>query len=358
MSVLTAPSLPTRALDTPRAGGRLRVLDGLRLLAALLVVLFHYLREGGWSDPARTFPVLGPLAQYTWLGVELFFLISGFVICMSAWGRPLRSFVRSRVVRLFPAYWFCVLATGAVLLLPGLPSDHDRPTISQILTNLTMVQSSLGVDDVDHSYWTLWSELRFYLLFAVVAWLGVTRKRVVAFCWVWTVAAVLAPAAGLPVLRLLANPLYAPLFISGIAFYLIRRNGPRQGAPWALLGVNWLLAQHSMIEVAKVYSTDTQRMSWTVCVAAVTAFYLLMAAVALGYLDRVDWRWLTTGGAISYPLYLIHQAVGVHLIHLWREQLPPWAMLLTAVATMLAAAWLIHRFVERPGGALLRRAFG
>ncbi|MER7173361.1 acyltransferase family protein [Streptomyces mesophilus] len=358
MSVLTAPSLSTRAPETPRKGGRLRVLDGLRLLAALLVVLFHYTRLGGWPDAERTFPVLGAIAPYAWLGVELFFLISGFVICMSAWGKPLTAFVRSRVVRLFPAYWFCVLATGAFLLLPGLPVEGDRPTVSQILSNLTMAQSSLGVDDVDHSYWTLWSELRFYLLFALVAWFGVTRKRVVAFCWLWTLAAVLAPAAGLPVFSLLANPLYAPLFISGIAFYLIRRDGPRQGSPWALLGVNWLLAQHSMIEVAKVYSTDTHRMSWTVCVAVVTAFYVLMAAVALGYLDRVDWRWLTTGGAISYPLYLIHQAIGVHLIHLWREHFPPWTLLLTTVALMVAVAWLIHRYVERPGGALLRRAFG
>ncbi|WP_328707776.1 acyltransferase family protein [Streptomyces mesophilus] len=357
MSVLTAPSLPTRAPEAPRTAGRLRVLDGLRLLAALLVVLYHYVGEGGWSDPQRTFPVLGAIAPYAWLGVELFFLISGFVICMSAWGKPLTAFVRSRVVRLFPAYWFCVLATGAFLLLPGLPTEGDRPTISQILTNLTMVQNPLGVDDVDHSYWTLWAELRFYLLFAVVAWIGVTRKRVVAFCWLWTLAVVLAPAAGLPVLGLLANPVYAPLFLSGIAFYLIRRNGPRQGAPWALLGVNWLLAQHSMIEVSAHYSPHSHRLSWTVCVAVVTAFYVLMAAVALGYLDRIDWRWLTTAGAISYPLYLIHQAIGVHLLHLWRDALPPWVLLSAAVAVMVCVAWLIHRYVERPGGALLRRAF-
>ncbi|SDK69877.1 acyltransferase family protein [Streptomyces indicus] len=359
MSVLTRPSTaPTSAPAAipPRPGPRLRVLDGLRLLAALLVVVYHYVGQGGWSDPARTFPVLGAIAPYAWLGVELFFLISGFVICMSAWGKSATDFLRGRAVRLFPAYWFCVLATGVFLLLPFVPAEDGRPTPSRILTNLTMVQNPLGVDDLDHSYWTLWAELRFYLLFAVVAWIGVTRQRVLAFCWLWTLAVVLAPAAGLPVLSLLANPVYAPLFISGTAFFLIRRDGPRQGAPWALLGVNWLLVQHSMIEVSQHYSPPSHRLSWAVCVAVVTAFYLLMAAVALGLLDRIDWRFLSTAGAVSYPLYLIHQAIGVRLLHLWRDQVPAWPLLLSAVAAATVVAWLIHRCVERPGAALLRRA--
>ncbi|WP_327355663.1 acyltransferase family protein [Streptomyces sp. NBC_01304] len=355
---LAAPPHPARSTPVPRqatAGGRLRVLDGLRLLAALMVMLYHFASPDIWGG--TRFGVLGAIAPYSWLGVELFFLISGFVICMSTWGKTLRDFVRSRVVRLFPAYWFCVLLTGAVLLVPGLPVDGDRPTVSTILTNLTMVQDPLGVAEVDHSYWTLWAELRFYLLFAVVAWLGVNSRRVLAFCWVWTAAVVLAGDSGIPLLSTLANPGYAPLFISGIAFYLIRRDGPRSRQPWALLGVNWLFAQHNLVDTAQNYSTGQHQLSWTVCVTVLTGCYALMAAVALGLLDRIDWRWLSVAGAISYPLYLVHQAIGTTALRAWHDAAPAWVVLPGVMAGMVAVGWLIHRFVERPGSKALRKAF-
>ncbi len=100
-----------------RSAPRLYVLDGLRLVAALMVVLFHYVAlYGGWeNNPRAVFPSLHGYARYGWLGVEVFFLISGFVICMSTWGRSLGDFVVSRVSRIYPAYWVAVLLTAAVV---------------------------------------------------------------------------------------------------------------------------------------------------------------------------------------------------------------------------------------------------
>lgn len=67
--------------------GRVFALDGLRLLAALSVVAYHYTaRVGSWpKKPEAIFPAVFPVTAYGWLGVHLFFLISGFVICMSCW---------------------------------------------------------------------------------------------------------------------------------------------------------------------------------------------------------------------------------------------------------------------------------
>lgn len=73
-----------------------------------------------------------------------------------------------------------------------------------------------------------------------------------------------------------------------------------------------------------------------------------MAAIAVGRLDRIQWRWLSTVGAITYPLYIIHMTAGITLIHHFRGKMPAYALVGTVTAAMLVVAWLIHRFVERP----------
>lgn len=179
---------------------RLYVLDGLRLIAALGVLGWHWLGverfPAVWhGKPSQLMGAAHTVGSYSWTGVELFFLISGFVICMSCWGRSLGDFVTSRIVRLFPAYWVCVLLTSAVLLIvPTIWGDNThKPTLSRILTNLSMANMPMNVDNIDPVYWTLWAELRFYVLFGVVVAFGLTYRRVVAFCGIWAFAAMLAP---------------------------------------------------------------------------------------------------------------------------------------------------------------------
>src|SRR5690349_17773865 len=88
-----------------RAGVRLYEVDLLRIFAAVSVVLYHYLFAGYYKVVSPLgFEAPGLVARYGYLGVDLFFLISGFVVLLSAWDRTPRSFLVSRVVRLYPAY--------------------------------------------------------------------------------------------------------------------------------------------------------------------------------------------------------------------------------------------------------------
>src|SRR4051812_19156660 len=99
---------------TTRRRPRLAALDGLRFLAALAVMFFHYTAAEKllWGNPSRLeFPTMNLLTRYGYLGVQLFFVISGFVILMTAYGRNVEEFVASRFSRLFPAYWVAVLGT-------------------------------------------------------------------------------------------------------------------------------------------------------------------------------------------------------------------------------------------------------
>ncbi|MFF4649309.1 acyltransferase family protein [Streptomyces sp. NPDC001380] len=371
-SVLAAPTRPAAAPPAPaarpgppraRRGGRLRALDGLRLVAALMVCAYHYAGRGGtvqqaWGQsPRELFPTLHGAFSYGCLGVQVFFVISGFVICMSSWGRTLKEFFASRVSRLYPAYWCAVLLVTAVLALRPVVA---RPLpLEEVLVNLTMLQQPMGAHRVLGVCWTLWVEARFYLLFALVVWRGVTYRRSVAFCAVWLVAAVLAAAAHLPALDLVVMPDSAPFFVGGLALYLVNRFGSRP-LLWSVVGMSWALGQYQAVRGLVGPQTPGafhHRSAWVV-VAVVTAGYLAVAAVALGWLDRVDWRWLTVAGALTYPFYLVHEHLGWVVIELLRRQagLSPHSVLAATVAGMLLLAWVIHRLVERTVGPRLKRA--
>ncbi|WP_309032569.1 acyltransferase family protein, partial [Streptomyces alfalfae] len=240
--------IPRAAAVPARAKPRLRALDGLRLVAALMVAAYHYGGRDGeiaqaWgSSPRLQFPTASEWFAYGCLGVQIFFVISGFVICMSGWGRPLRSFFASRASRLLPSYWAAILLVTAVFALPVVAYDAVSP--SDALVNLSMLQQPLGADRVLGVCWTLWAELRFYALFALCVVLpGASRARVVLFCAVWTLAAALTEAADQPLLDLVLMPEYAPFFIGGIGVYLLHRDR-RDLTAWGIVGVSWLIGQH------------------------------------------------------------------------------------------------------------------
>ncbi|MEU1513989.1 acyltransferase [Streptomyces sp. NPDC005811] len=360
---LIRPTKPQPApTAAPPSSGRRRprlyALDGIRLLAALMVAVHHYagtrrVNQPGnliWDRPVSDImPSVFRVAAYGWIGVEIFFVISGFVICMSCWGRTPRQFFVSRVIRLYPAYWFAVLFTTAVLA--AVPGVWERLAPRDVLLNLTMLQSGSGVQNVDGVYWTLWSELRFYLLFLAVVWAGLTYRRVVLFCCLWGAAAMLAPVAHLPLLELIADPEASWYFIAGLALYLMHRFG-QDLLLWGILAMAWLMGQK---ELGRRIDEVEHVGSWRGAVLIFTVFLLLMVAVALGHLDRIRWRWLVTAGSLTYPLYLIHYAAGTTLINRLRDTMDARLLVALLLAGFLVLSWAVHRWVERPVAGAVKK---
>jgi len=96
-------------------------IDLMRFVAAFSVMLFHYTFRGNAADNMFdvAYPIIGLVSRYGFLGVDLFFIISGFVILLTARNRDVRGFVISRIVRLYPAVWFCVTLTFIAITLFG-----------------------------------------------------------------------------------------------------------------------------------------------------------------------------------------------------------------------------------------------
>ncbi|XVV12357.1 acyltransferase family protein [Actinoplanes sp. CA-131856] len=338
---------------------RIVVLDGLRLSAAVMVAFYHFAGRndvtGAWgAPPAVAVSRVHEAAQYGWLGVELFFMISGFVICMSAWGRDTGAFIRSRFLRLFPAYWPAVLITATVVALWPVVAQPLR--VSDVLLNLTMLQWPLGVHGVEGVYWTLWAEARFYLLFALLLWRGLNRRSAMWFGYGWLLAAVIAHTSREKLLIVALQPDYAPLFVAGMACYLIHRFGSDLKL-WGLVAASYLMAQHNVI--ARVAQTEKANikapLSDTTAILIVTAFFAVMVVIALGWTARVRWRFLTTAGLLTYPFYLLHQNIGWLIIRATHDHAPHWLVLIGTIAVMLLGAWVVHRWIERPLAAYLRR---
>lgn len=337
---------------------RLYVIDALRLFAAILVALHHFAgtarvntpNTGIWQRPvSHLMPSVFRVSAYGWIGVEIFFVISGFVICMSCWGRRPRDFFVSRVIRLYPAYWFGVIFTAVVIT--AFPQVWPKPSFREVLFNLSMFQSGSNVQNVDGVYWTLWSELRFYLIFLVVVAAGLTYRRVVLFCCVWGALALMAPVSGFPLLVLLADPDGAWYFIAGLALFLMYRFG-QDLLLWGILALSWLMAQD---EIGRRIDQVEHVSSWRGALALYTLFMLFMVCVALGFTDRLQWKWLATAGSLTYPFYLIHYAAGTTAIYYLRDRADARVVVGGLIVAGLLLSYLIHRLVERPLSRLLKR---
>ncbi len=320
-------------------------LDALRGLAALAVVAFHYTtlygQLYGHTDPQ---PVSFGFGNY---GVHLFFLISGFVIFMTLERtRGAMDFVVSRFSRLFPAYWAAILISASVVYTIGMPSQ--RLPWSNVAIDFTMLQRVLGAEDLDGSYWTLEVELFFYAQMLFWFALGLLR-RIHWIIAVWLVLAAAHAAAaqhGLHLSWTLGELLivrHIPFFALGILFYRLH-----SGASSRRLDLVMIAACIATIAFAD---------------AAVFTFAALACCAIFALFVRGHLAWLRAApfaffGAISYSLYLLHQAIGFSLLwHLEHAGLAavPAALCAAALAILLATALTFA--VERPVMRLIRAAW-
>jgi len=333
--------------------GRLPGLDGLRGIAAMSVLLFHYtawdpyLRTGQYGGPGLLF-----WFPYGCLGVELFFVISGFVIFMTLERTTsLADFMTARFARLYPAFLVCMLTSLAVILL----FRWGQVSISAnlILANLSMIPQSFGALEIDGSYWSLRFELEFYFLAALICLVMRCRAPEVP-CAIWLAGELFlrgwVGAMPMHMIMKVTHTSFAHLFIIGIMLYRLRAGqATKLTLPLLLLAIAAGLFGRYWSEApisGAAYAAVTAGMAALVWIAT-TSYGWFLSIAPLRFLGR-----------ISYPLYLIHGAVGSELIG--RLQTAGWNPNLAVLVTTAAAivlAWIISTYVEWPAQRWLRTCF-
>ena len=330
-------------------------IDLLRFLAALAVVLYHYtfrgFAEGGYS-PVE-YPIIGDFFKYGLYGVQLFFIISGFVILMTASKRDTANFVISRITRLYPAFWVCVSLTAAFILWKG--GELFQVGLVQYLLNLTMISGFAGVEMVDGVYWTLLVEIKFYALIFVLLLFG-QIKRIEWFLVFWLGLTAFSMVAPLPkIVTFLFLTDWSPFFIAGALFYLVRQSGVSL-MRGAMLCISLLLSLGQNLKEIKhlevLYKSEFSPYISSVVILACFAIFLM---ISLGMTSKLNSQKLIKLGVLTYPLYLIHQNIGFMVFHELGGSVNRFVLLLGLVLFMLLVAWLIHRLIEQPLGRLMNR---
>lgn len=323
-----------RGSEQPR---RLLELDALRGIASVLVLLYHFNYKYVRYNPNHgELPLLFGWGHH---GVELFFAISGFVISMTLDRMDgVVHFARARFSRLFPVYWASMAITSAVIVIGGATKLMVSP--GEALVNVTMVQYWFDITSIDGSYWSLSIELSFYCVMALVLHMRQLHRMEVVLA-VWLLFHIGQVTTGiLPVWtsRMLALD-YIPLFAIGLIHYRFY-----SGTMNATKTFVWQIALIAIIGYSGVSAA-------IVAVGTIALFW----AVTNGWMRFLVHPLLLWLGAISYPLYLIHQYVGYVLIY----HMEAWGLsLLTATVIALGAVLLLahalHIWVESPAQRHLR----
>ena len=339
-------------------GKRVVRLDGLRFFAAMCVIFFHFAFRGAAAGemPALDLPAwLIGMSQYGYLGVSLFFMISGFVIAYSAEGRAPLEFAAARFSRLYPAHVAAVTLTFIVTLAFGAPLFTAG--FSQYFANLTMFAPLFGQEFMDGAYWSIVLELIFYGWVFLFLALGIFDKSCerIMLCWL-LISVVNELFLGLKPLRFLFLTEFSGFFAAGVLIYRMRagKSGAASVPLFALCFV--VSVQTSLAGLQTIADNYGTALSSWVTAALVLGIHALFLAATSSSPTRMPVRLLGMMGAVTYPLYLLHQHIGYIAFTRLKGIVSDGALLAAVIAGLVLLAAAVWIWAEKPCSAALRRS--
>lgn len=335
---------------------RVKYLDGLRGIAILLVIFFHAYN----GENIRTLPYESdfPVIKYGWLGVELFFLLSGFVIFMTLDKTSnFTSYLYKRWLRLFPAMLIAsLLIYSTFSLFPERPHGIP-PNMLSILPGLTFTlpswwSSLLGVDIqiLEGSFWSLYVEFKFYIIAGITYYLFGRKFLAPMLVALFVFSALIqsiSSAFDIQVFHLMlkiSNALdlkHFGWFAAGSLFYTYHQTKQNKWFYYAV--VLGILSSVTLRRVSPDFNIE-------IFIGALTITLLFAFSLkSIAMQKLLETRALLFFGLISYPLYLIHDNALISMITQLSNSvhwLPVSLYPLLPLMLLIAAAYLITRYIE------------
>ena len=353
---------------TRRPQARLDTLDSFRALAVAAVVLYHYFYF--WTPAGNGHSLIAygdafsglPFVSVGYLGVHLFFVISGFVILLTLERtKDLKGFLLRRTVRLWPPLIIFGTATFVVVSMLGpevLRVGWWEYALSLVILPPQHVGMLVGGSDwkwLDGAYWSLFVEVKFYIIIGFMFF--ALSGRVIA---AWIAFELMTMAIGLQTYLVggqfwhmldgfFFQP-YVPYFSFGLAAYSIWSG--RGGKEVKLLAV--LAVVHAALGTVADLAQHPQATAWNSAQvvagqAGIFALFYLFAWRRLSF-SFLCWPPLVRAGRASYGIYLLHQNVGVTILSLpfLAAPLPGLFAALCFCAGITFVAVMVYERVEKP----------
>lgn len=346
---------------------RVKYLDGLRGIAILLVIFFHAYN----GENIRILPHDSdfPIIKFGWLGVELFFLLSGFVIFMTLDKTSnFKSYLYKRWLRLFPAMLIAsVLIYSTFGLFPDRPHGIP-PNLLSILPGLTFTlpswwSSLLGVDVqiLEGSFWSLYVEFKFYIIAGITYYLFGRKFLAPILVGLFVFSALiqsLSSTFDFQVFHLMQKVSSAldlkhfGWFAAGSLFYTYHQTKQNKWFYYALI-----LAVFSSITIRRA-SPD---FSLDIFIGALMITLLFASSLKSVVVQRLlETKVLLFFGLISYPLYLIHDNALISMITqlaVHADSLPAYSYPFAPLILLTLTAYFIAKYLEPRLSAFLYFVF-
>lgn len=345
-----------------RSSARFATIDGLRGIAAISVVCYHLYWHLKEAVAAWLPKILAEILSNGSAGVQVFFVISGFVIAHTISRNKvtvnfIARFALRRSLRLDPPYWVSIgLAVGMTFLSNRLFSDIFKPLpeAKVVFAHMVYLQDLLGYGDIVSVYWTLCLEVQFYLFFAVLLNQLQRYTRTNDTRIVLTHTLPILAFALLALLSLLDKFHFWPFPIHG--FFLPYWHVFFLGAVvyWAIIG--WVKPRYLLIYLGLIagfaiaFKPDVESF-----VTLITGAFVYLVGVRDGFGRVLSGRIIQYLGRISYSLYLLHATVGWSTVSLCERYLghslgfiSGTLSFFAGVTASIVAAHVAYILVEKP----------
>ncbi|MBW4966827.1 acyltransferase [Pseudoalteromonas sp. CR1] len=329
---------------------RIDYIDGLRGLAIILVILYHAFAR--WPELV---PYGGAYSEYAlvkhgWLGVELFFIISGFVILLTLErSKSFSQFLFKRFIRLFPAMFICT-----IIIYITLPFFNERPlgeaNLFSILPGLTFIEPRwwefiLGfeIKPLEGSFWTLYVEVKFYLISGLLFFAFSRNTMILTLSFLFLLQGIssyfLENTFVFFVNRLLNlfSISYFGWFSAGAAFYVYFSEKNKK---FLILGFTI-----SFISLLLIENLSLNLFFYALIIVGFFKVALLSSFVRQALSNKI----LLIIGSISYPLYLLHENIMISLIIKQGKifgDLYPLSYMLLPIVFLVPLSYFIARYFE------------